>query len=625
MSTFDINYDIVIKTGEYWICLKEVFLMKAFEFPGWASSPSNKGLLFFAQAMEEMLFHYGHDSLKVPALNFRFLCIEIQKTIKKINADIVDKGNMRPLLAELKDAFKKDSIAQRLFGNNFECLFFSKNADGEIHQDCSDIFKDPCSEASLKRINQVINYLLNEMQLNDQYYAMLKDTITETAKINPFLLEQQDILYHLSRLLLTDLINYSYSQEYIYWVVNEIFYNRDRTDLEVDSALELFWSYFDFAEKEYIVTLPLKSAALQKHLINFQNVTIKENENRLFRNSCKWIIEVEITGMDIYQAQANALQLVSFFVSLLQYNNHKSQSYSTELTIISLKGSDESLTLRAPTTPLKRGTVLSDEKNNEKVALMVKNFAFSPAKLVNVIELHSSAINSSDIHNQLLNLWTIIEVLIPTEPKHSFAKINQLCNVITSVLNAQYISSLITQLLLDLEHCIPRVLHSELSKVIEGQNEEEKIAAILVMDKYQAEKESLINTLNFYPLLQYRIEQYSEVLSNRLSLKEYLVAHRKRVFWHIMRIYRNRNMIVHDGSHFPYIDVIVQNLHHYVDSLIDTINIYAGKGYTSIKTIYTALQQKEYRYLRSLEKKEQNGSPKKVDDDFVAVIFGYIN
>ena len=600
-------------------------LMKAFRFPEWASSPSNKGLLFFAQVMEEMLFHYGHDSLKVPALNFRFLCVEIQKTIRKINADIVDKGNMRPLLTELKDSFKKDPIAQRLFGNNFECLFFSKNADGEIHQDCSDIFKDPCSEASLKRINQVINYLLNEMQLNDQYYVMLKETITETAKINPFSFEQQHLLYHLSRLLLTDLINYSYSQEYIYWVVNEIFYNCNRTDLEVDNALELFWSYFDFTEKEYIVTLPLKSAALQKHLINFQSVAIKENENRLFHNSCKWIIEVEITGMDIYQAQANAIQLVSFFVSLLQYNNHKSQSYSTELTIISLKGSDESLTLRAPTIPLKRGTVLSDEKNNEKVALMVKNFAFSPAKLVNVIELHSSAINSSDIHNQLLNLWTIIEVLIPTEPKHSFAKINQLCNVITSVLNAQYISSLITQFLLDLEHCIPRALHSELGKVIEGQNKEEKIAAILVMDKYQAEKESLINALNFYPLLQYRIEQYSEVLSNRLSLKEYLVAHRKRVFWHIMRIYRNRNMIVHDGSHFPYIDVIVQNLHHYVDSLIDTINIYAGKGYTSIKTIYTALQQKEYRYLRSLERKEQDGSPKKIGEDFVAVIFGYIN
>ena len=59
---------------------------------------------------------------------------------------------------------------------------------------------------------------------------------------------------------------------------------------------------------------------------------------------------------------------------------------------------------------------------------MVNNFAFSPGKLVNVIELHASAINSNDVPNQLLNLWTIIEVLIPTEPKNSFSKINQICN-----------------------------------------------------------------------------------------------------------------------------------------------------------------------------------------------------
>lgn len=188
--------------------------------------------------------------------------------------------------------------------------------------------------------------------------------------------------------------------------------------------------------------------------------------------------------------------------------------------MVSLKENENFLTLRAPTTPIKRGTVLSDEKNNEKVALMVNNFSFSPAKLVNVIELHSAAINSSDIHNQLLNLWTIIEVLIPTEPKHSFAKINQLCNVITSVLNAQYISSLITQLASDLEHCIPQVFHDELDQVNEGEKTEEKIAAILVMNKYQTEKATLINALALYPLLQYRIEQYSEILSNRLKLKK---------------------------------------------------------------------------------------------------------
>lgn len=52
---------------------------------------------------------------------------------------------------------------------------------------------------------------------------------------------------------------------------------------------------------------------------------------------------------------------------------------------------DLNAVIQTPITPLKRGNVLSDEKNNEKIALMVNNFSFSPGKLVNVIELHSSA------------------------------------------------------------------------------------------------------------------------------------------------------------------------------------------------------------------------------------------
>lgn len=57
--------------------------MKCFDFSHWNFSNMDKGLLFFSQTLEEMLFHYGHDSLKVPALNLRFLCVEIVNCIKK--------------------------------------------------------------------------------------------------------------------------------------------------------------------------------------------------------------------------------------------------------------------------------------------------------------------------------------------------------------------------------------------------------------------------------------------------------------------------------------------------------------------------------------------------------------
>lgn len=598
--------------------------MKSFDFSHWELTESSKGLLFFAQTLEEMLFHYGHDSLKVPALNFHFLCVEIHNTIIKIDAEVVDKGNMRPLFEELKDSFSRDPIAKQLFGDDFDCLFFTKNAEGEIQRNCSDILKDPSSETSIKRINRVIDYLLNEMGQEDKYYTTLKATITETIKANPFTIVEQGELYQLSRILLTELINCSYSQEYIYLVVNDIFYNHHRQIANIDGTLELFWSCFDFQEKEYTVVLPLKLSSLQKYLRHFQNISVKNNDDKLFGNSCKWVIELNIEAMDPHNAQSNAIALVSFFVSLLQYNNHKSQSYSADQAVVTLKDTDKVYNLQTPITPLKRGSSLSDEANNEKIALMVKNFSFSPGKLVNVIELHSSAINSTDIGNQLLNLWTIIEVLVPTEPKNSFSKINQICNIVTSVQNAQYISSLIAQLLADLRHCISDIVTDQLTNVSKGKNDVEKITAILVLPEYQAERTNIINALNCYPLLQYRIGHYSSIFSDRARLKSFLIAHRKRLSWHIMRIYRNRNMIVHDGSHFPYIDIIAQNLHHYVDTLIDTINLYAANGYTAISTIYTVLQQQEYRYQISLEEKGMNGNLKKIDTDFAAVVLGYL-
>lgn len=313
----------------------------------------------------------------------------------------------------------------------------------------------------------------------------------------------------------------------------------------------------------------------------------------------------------------------------MQYNNHKSQSYNADQAIVELKNPDgvveTKYELKTPTTPLRRGYALSDKKSNEKIANMVNNCRFFQDKLINAIELHSSALDSTEIGNQLLNLWTVIEVLVPTERKNSFSKIIQFCNVITTVLNAQYTFSLITQLLLDLRHCIKETIDSQLLSVEKGTNDIEKMAAILVLTEYQTEKSNIIAALSCYPLLKYRIESYSLTLSDRSKIKMLLTAHRKRLSWHIMRIYRNRNMIVHDGSHFPYIDIIVQNLHHYVDTLIDTINLYADKGYSTLNTIFITLQQKEYRYSITLEEKDTNKKPKAINDDFAKVVLGFLD
>lgn len=86
--------------------------MKEYLLRNWNDSCKKKGLLFFAEAMEEMLFHHSYDSFKVPTLNFKYLCFDILSTIESINDDVLDAGNLVPLIDELMSFYEKDLIVK---------------------------------------------------------------------------------------------------------------------------------------------------------------------------------------------------------------------------------------------------------------------------------------------------------------------------------------------------------------------------------------------------------------------------------------------------------------------------------------------------------------------------------
>lgn len=598
--------------------------MRQFDFQHWKISEETQGLLFFAQCMEEMLFHHGHDSLKVPALNFRHICVELSSTISKIEEGVIDKGNLKPLLEELRHSYNEDYLAKTIWGDNFNSLFYEKNAEGEIDRKSINLNDTKIGEdSSLKRIKRVINYVIKELEIDNRYYNILLENIKNMILKQSFDNSDFDIIYKLTRTFLTDLINGGYSQEYIYWVVNDVFYNKKRNVHDVEDTLALFWDYFDGKQKDYTVILPLKISEIKKQIVKFSDIVVCNNDENYFGNSCKWTISLRVNAMDRYAAHTKAIDRIVYLSSLMQYGNHRSRKYEADASIIVIDGEDNKYEIKTPITIMKRGTSMSYSYDYEKIIEMANNFDFSPNKFTNIIGLHSMAINSKDVGNQLLNLWTIIEVLIPTERKDNFAKINQLCNAITTTLNSKYIYSLTEQLCSDLVHCVSETLSEQLTNVHKGSSDVEKIAAILALEEYKDVKNNIVNDLSAYPLLKYRMELYSNIFSSRKNIKEYLTSHRKRVTWHIMRIYRNRNMIVHDGSYFPYIDIIIQNLHHYVDELIDTISSYAGKGYSSMETIFTGIQQNEYKYVLLLEEKMPNGTEKNIGDDFVKVVFGY--
>lgn len=60
-------------------------------------------------------------------------------------------------------------------------------------------------------------------------------------------------------------------------------------------------------------------------------------------------------------------------------------------------------------------------------------------------------------------------------------------------------------------------------------------------------------------------------------------------------------MIVHDGNKSRYIDLILQNLHYYVDSLIELISTIQATGFDSMNSILREVSQIEENILRIFE------------------------
>ena len=160
----------------------------------------------------------------------------------------------------------------------------------------------------------------------------------------------------------------------------------------------------------------------------------------------------------------------------------------------------------------------------------------------------------------------------------------------------------VEQLLKDIKTCINSEQITVFSSIQEADIDDvEKLTLILALDKYAKQKEELLKILENFPLLIYRIEKFSNIVfKDSKSVYDYIRRHTKKIHWHIMRIYRNRNMIVHDGSYMPYRDLLVENLHFYVDSLFETLIQYYLIGYLDNSSIYMDIMCKEIIHYQKL-------------------------
>ena len=564
-------------------------------------SPYRKNFILFIETLEEVLFYYSFESYKLPALNSHFLCLDMLQTKHNIDTKSISEGNFIPLSEEFEDTLERD-IVLKTYIPEIDVLLKRRNKLGAIVD-----YRNSELKTKISKYTEAAAYICEISRSNNIYlttiYDLLIDNIfAETSEYNNW-----NAIYLLTRTLATELVNGGYSAEYITEELKNAFLDREKVVQCEEQLLVDFFNRFTFERKSYQVVFGI-NAETARILKYFKEINVKTPSNDIkkklnlkHRGDC--IVEVVVENVDKHQAANAAYVYINTIIGLHRISQHHKPIYIKP--IAQVNEIDEEYIVIS-TKIIKMGNNILLRANNEN---QIQSYFFDkqllnkidpPETFFRAVSLHNNALDSKEPTNQLLDLWTAVETLIGFRSGDE-DKINVVCDILTSILNRTYLYSHITQLHKDIMAVCGKNGEDTLSSIAGEEQPVWKLAKILSVKDCQEDYDKLYHLCEEYPLLQYRMEYFSKkVFVNSESVYKELVRHKAKLRWHIMRIYRNRNMIVHNGEYMPYLNVILGNLHYYIDAMFDLLIEYYHLEIEHNHNIFYHVQKEEMQYWNCL-------------------------
>ena len=156
-----------------------------------------------------------------------------------------------------------------------------------------------------------------------------------------------------------------------------------------------------------------------------------------------------------------------------------------------------------------------------------------------------------------------------------------------------------------------------LKDITEFDKEICKIAGFIFLEKYEKYREDYFaNELKYYPNIRYKIYNLYEQRENCEKLWHLSEKYCQRIEWHLYRLYRLRNAIVHAGESHKRIQMLGEHLHIYVDRVILELMVKLAKDKClgTIQDVFTDT------YLLLNKKKKNLKEPGNVDEQSIMLL-----
>jgi len=533
--------------------------------------PELEGLLFFAQLISELLFDYSLDTYKLPALNSRLLTLELLYSIKEYEANFLKLGALKPIVNELQDRLHKDPVIKEIMTR--------------YYIDYLSMLKDDTSVPEIKNRVQFLNNKISE-----SFFPTCKTLLREAVLGS----REKEKITRLTRIFLIELINRGHSSEYIYFESDKFFFEGTFPSRISDPELiDKFFDLFSLEKKQYIVMYRAgrNIRTIRDYAPSLDLEVIESVPELSFRGKSEvveeflqnneeyplFLVVKDIKSHDRDKAREEADNRLFLVDSLAKYHVHRRNLRIGDNALIYSHDQTEFGIVRKPRSPVMK----RPDRPFENLASLIQKTVStittenldeeSIERLTRAFWLHNTGIRASAPQSQLLEFWSAIEVLFPPRGPDT-DRIVQIVDCMVPFIASEYGAKLAADLYSSIKRAGSPEALEILEEIAEGDNPIEKCLALISIKANEPIRERFYSLYEWHPLLRNRIFYLTKRFSSADLVLKTLQAHAERVSWQIGRIYRARNLIIHSGKSLPYINILVENLHSYLDRVLDLLN-----------------------------------------------------
>ena len=558
--------------------------MRFYKLDNWNDEFRHDGVLYFSQRIQEMLCYYSDHIYKAPVLNSYLLIGEYVNTASLVRKKIINDNHLKYIMEEFQDTFSNDIVLLNRLGEEKIKEFLQKlNTSSQDEQE------------------KIMKYLLHTL---DDYNVWCKDYLKEIVVKE----KEKKKIERALRCYIPALIDAGYSQEYIYFYNRKIF---SETAVNSIKALDDFLDRFDFKDKQFEVYVAIsKEATKFKTILNNRldvNFDFDFDISDLKYNTTKYkVVNLKVHALDERMAASRAYECLDLFFRYYSFvgdqrsnwlfNKGKVVDEQGHIAFVDLypNGFDYSVRI---------GKKDAGKMSEKLITALLSNAKCSFPVIDRAVSIHNTAITETDIKNGFLNFWSIFEILFVSDQDDS--KIAEIERKALPVLQKDYIHTLVYEIKLYISKNIPEATIAKFRESNSLSDDEYWLQKIIFLTEYSNARKELYDILVDLPIIRSRISQLNESHSKKENILKDVERYSKRIEWHLRRLYRTRNAIIHSGETPDHLKQLGEHLHSYIDGCLLEIAIALATkpNLCTIDNVVIDVQLKSEETMKFLRKK----------------------